>query len=129
MCRLLNSAVPQEFFRRLLGSRRRAPIHSSLIQLGLLDYVDRIKQAGHVRLFPALTKGDSGDADPVEKWFGRVVTKLGILDEAVAPDSLGHDGISKLSWAGCPHNVCEMLAGITQVRCMVKCMSAGKASR
>jgi integrase len=93
------------------GSRRRVPIHSSLIKLGFLDYVQQMKQAGHVRLFPKLTKGNSGYADPVGKWFGRLVTKLGILDEAVVLHSLRHGGISKLTGAGCPHNVCEMLAG------------------
>ncbi|RPH77703.1 MAG: hypothetical protein EHM80_11995 [Nitrospiraceae bacterium] len=31
------------------GSRRRVPVHSSLIELGFLDYVQKITQAGHVR--------------------------------------------------------------------------------
>jgi integrase len=47
------------------GSQRRVPLHSSLSQLGVLDYVQTMKQAGHVRLFPELTKGPSGYGDPV----------------------------------------------------------------
>lgn len=39
------------------------------------------------------------------------MTKRGIVDEAVVLHSLRHGGISKLTGAGCPHNVCEMLAG------------------
>lgn len=34
------------------GSRRRVPIHSSLLQLGFMAYVKGIRQGGHVRLFP-----------------------------------------------------------------------------
>ena len=34
------------------GSRRRVPIHSALVMLGFLQYVESIKRAGHVRLFP-----------------------------------------------------------------------------
>lgn len=93
------------------GSRRRVPIHSSLIQLGFLDYVKTMQQAGHARLFHTLTKGNSGYGDPVGKWFGRLVTKQGIVDDAVVLHSLRHGGISKLTGAGCPHNICEMLAG------------------
>lgn len=93
------------------GSRRRVPIHSSLIKLGFLDYVQQISQSGHVRLFPELTKGNSGYADPVGKWFGRLVTKLGIVDESVVLHSLRHGGITKLHGAGVPSNRVEMLAG------------------
>lgn len=93
------------------GSRRRVPLHSSLVQLGFLDYVEQMKQAGHVRLFPRLTKGNSGYADPVGKWFGRLVTRLGILDEALVLHSLRHGGITKLHAAGVQANNVEMLAG------------------
>jgi integrase len=93
------------------GSQRRMPLHSSLIQLGFLDYVQTVQQAGHVRLFPTLTKGNSGYGDPVGKWFGRLVTKLGILDEALVLHSLRHGGITKLHAAGVQTNNVEMLAG------------------
>lgn len=42
------------------GSRRRVPIHSSLIKLGFLDYVQQMKQDGHTRLFPKLTRAIAG---------------------------------------------------------------------
>ena len=111
------------------GSRRRVPIHPSLRELGFLDYVQTMRQAGHVRLFPELTKGNSGYADPVGKWFGRLVTKLGIVDEAVVLHSLRHGGISKLTGAG----VRTMSAKCSQVMrrqgCMGRCMFTGRASR
>lgn len=39
------------------------------------------------------------------------MTKAGLSDPALVLHSLRHGGISKLTGAGCPHNVCEMLAG------------------
>lgn len=93
------------------GSRRRVPLHSCLVQLGFLDYVEQIKLAGHVRLFPTLTKGNSGYGDPVGKWFGRLVTQLGILDEALVLHSLRHGGITKLHAAEVQANNVEMLVG------------------
>lgn len=34
------------------GSKRRVPIHSSLLQLGFMEYVESIRKSGHARLFP-----------------------------------------------------------------------------
>ncbi|MDE3042627.1 MAG: tyrosine-type recombinase/integrase, partial [Nitrospirota bacterium] len=93
------------------GSRRRVPIHSALVTLGFLDFVQRIRNAGHVRLFHTLTKTHNGYSDPVGKFFGRLVTKKGIADPAVVLHSLRHGGITKLHAAGVPHNVVEILAG------------------
>jgi integrase len=57
------------------GSRRKVPIHSSLIRLGFLEFVKKCKNAGQVRLFPQLTKGNNGYGDAVGKWFGRLKIK------------------------------------------------------
>ena len=93
------------------GSKRRIPIHSALLKLGFLDYVQRMKDAGHIRLFPQLKKGANGFSDAVGKFFSRLVTKAGLTDSALVLHGLRHGGISKLTGAGVPHNVCEMLAG------------------
>ena len=93
------------------GSRRRVPIHSSLIQLGFLEYVKSIREAGHVRLFPQLKRGANGFSDAVGKWFSRCVTKAGLTDDALVLHSLRHGGITKLHGAGCPHSTVELLAG------------------
>ena len=93
------------------GSRRRVPVHSSLIQLGFLDYVNTIKQAGHVRLFPDLVKGHNGYADPVGKWWGRLMTTCGLTDPELAFHGLRHTGLTRLHSNGCPADIAEMLAG------------------
>jgi len=93
------------------GSRRRVPIHSSLIELGFLDYVKTIKASRHERLFPQLRQGPKGFADPVGKWFGRSMHKCGLTDPLLVLHSLRHTGITKLHAAGCPANVVLLLVG------------------
>jgi integrase len=62
------------------GSRRRVPIHSHLIELGLLHFITAMRQAHHARLFPMLKRGQNGYGDAVGKWFGRHLTLIGITD-------------------------------------------------
>lgn len=103
-----------EKFQQVLktdGSHRRVPIHSTLIALGFLDYVQTIKDGGHTQLFPTLKRTHNGLSDPIGKWFGRLVTKVGLPDPALVLHSLRHGGIYKLHAAGCPHNVVEVLVG------------------
>lgn len=93
------------------GSRRRVPIHSALVRLGFLDYVEGIRKAGHVRLFPDLVKGHNGLGDPAGKWFGRLVTRVGLTDPALVLHSLRHGALTKLHAAGVPDDTVKMLAG------------------
>lgn len=93
------------------GSKRRLPVHSSLVQLGFLEYVESVKAAGHTRLFAQLKHGANGYSDSVGKFFSRLETKAGLSDPALVLHSLRHGGITKLTSAGVPHNVCEMIAG------------------
>lgn len=100
------------------GSRRRVPLHVSLIKLGFLNYVAVIEALAMkegrqaTRLFPQLTrKGNNGYADPVGKWFGRMVTDLGLTDPRLVIHSLRHGGITKLHSAGVPGNIVETLVG------------------
>jgi len=93
------------------GSKRRLPLHSSLVQLGFLEYVESMKVAGHARLFPQLQKGLNGYSDAVGKWFSRAVTQAGLTDPALVLHSLRHGGITKLHAAGVASNIVEVLAG------------------
>lgn len=47
------------------GKKRRVPIHPDLVRMGLLEYVAKMRQEGHVQLFPELTitrsQGKLGD--------------------------------------------------------------------
>jgi len=52
-----------------LSSIRLIPIHSQLIDLGLLDHVKTHKANGEHRLFPELHKRRDGYGQAVSKWF------------------------------------------------------------
>jgi integrase len=92
-------------------SKRRLPIHSSLLELGFLEYVESVKAAGHSRLFPTLEHGANGFGDAVGKYFSRLVTSVGLTDPGLVLHSLRHGGITKLHGAGVQTNQVEMLAG------------------
>jgi integrase len=93
------------------SSKRRVPVHDSLLKLGFMDYVQQVRAAGHTRLFYQVTKGRNTYADAASKMFSRLVRKLGITDPALYLYSFRHGGITKLTDAGCPADIRRMLTG------------------
>ena len=79
------------------SSRRMLPIHPSLIELGLLRYVESAKATGAHRLFPDLepVRGKLGHAP--SKWFGRYKAKRGIDDSKKTFHSFRHTLIDDLA--------------------------------
>lgn len=69
------------------SSERLVPLHSKLLELGFLAYVERVRQAGKERVFPELTchKKHGYSAAP-SKWFTRVREQLGFRDDAAKKD-------------------------------------------
>ena len=70
-------------------SRRKTPIHSKLLELGILDYIEHIKQQGSKLLFPQwkpLRKKASGKA---EKWFRELLRETGLRDETAGARLVG----------------------------------------
>lgn len=64
-------------------SRRLVPIHSKLIELGLLNYVEERKKAGDKLLFPMWSPSATGRAaGTAERWFRRLLEELGLRDES-----------------------------------------------
>lgn len=51
------------------ASRRQVPIHSELIRLGFLDYVEATRRAGQERLWPALSLRAGRPSHTFSKWF------------------------------------------------------------
>ena len=61
------------------AAKRAIPIHSKLISLGFLDYIEALRTKGKQRLFPELTLTKAGYSGAIGKWFNRVLKKqLGI---------------------------------------------------
>ncbi|NOT22279.1 MAG: hypothetical protein HOP22_06080 [Nitrospiraceae bacterium] len=94
------------------GSRRTIPIHSSLIALGFLDYVEAARAQGQTRLFHQLPHRVNGYADAVGKWFAQHLDRVGLSQPELVLHSLRH-GIHYLHALGCPQDVAEMLTGHT----------------
>jgi len=66
------------------GSRRIVPIHSQLVSLGFLDYVEARRRQGDVRLFPGLDKKYVGN------WYGKYLKTTGIKRRGLDMHSLRH---------------------------------------
>jgi integrase len=103
---------PDQTLKYPTTNRRKVPIHSSLVKLGFLKYVELIKRQGHKRLFPQLDrKGKNGYGDPVGKWFGRLVTGMGLTDPRLVIHSFRRGVITMLHSAGVPVNIAEVITG------------------
>ncbi|EJN26743.1 phage integrase family protein [Pseudomonas sp. GM78] len=93
------------------SSRRILPVHPSLINLGLMQHVEALRNTGADRLFPELeaVRGKLGHAP--SKWFGRYKTKQGITDPRKTFHSFRHTLIDDLRDAGVPDSLIKRIAG------------------
>lgn len=57
---------------------RKVPIHSQLIRLGFLDYVENLRAAGAVRLWTGLQFRDNKPGGYFSQWFGTYRRSLGL---------------------------------------------------
>ena len=73
-----------EFVRKSIKnkmSKRKTPIHSKLVELGFLDYVETQKQKKSSLLFPAWTPINERASTQAEKWFRDYLVSVGLRDE------------------------------------------------
>ncbi|MBS1209313.1 MAG: Phage integrase [Proteobacteria bacterium] len=70
-------------------SRRPVPIHSKLLDLGVLQYVERVKAQGAALLFPEFPPSKGKASAAAEKWFRRHLVALGLRDETPKACLLG----------------------------------------
>lgn len=63
------------------GSKRKVPIHPQLIELGFLQYVERIKALGHTLLFPGFPPSVGKASPKAGEWFIDFMRDLGLRDE------------------------------------------------
>lgn len=62
-------------------SRRKVPIHSKLLELGILAYVEIVKVKGAKLLFPAWKPSRGKASGEGEKWFRQLIRNIGLRDE------------------------------------------------
>jgi integrase len=93
------------------SSRRILPLHPALIELGLMQHVEAVRNTGADRLFPELkpVRGKLGHAP--SKWFGRYKTKQGITDPRKTFHSFRHTLIDDLRDAGVQDSLIKRIAG------------------
>jgi integrase len=93
------------------SSTRIIPVHKQLIDFGLIDYANSIKD---VRLFPLL-KADryGGLTQNWSKWFGRFLTKLNIKDSSKVYHSFRHGMKDSLRNAEVDEAISDAITGHT----------------
>lgn len=73
------------------ASRRRIPLHSTLIKIGLLDYIEWLKKQGETQLFPKLRPDCKGGLlGNWSKWFNRYLDGIGIDQRGLNYHSFRH---------------------------------------
>lgn len=74
------------------NAQRQVPIHSKLVQLGVIDFFKQIKEAGSERVFHELTKTDKSPkfGKNVGRAFSRYLQKCDIIMDKKSFNSLRH---------------------------------------
>lgn len=96
-------------------SKRRIPMHSELVRLGLVDYWRMVKAAGPGPLFPAIKRRKDGDelngaGGKLSEWFGDYKTAKG-FDKTKVFHSLRHTMQTRLVLADVDSSIADALSG------------------
>lgn len=74
------------------ASKRKVPIHTRIIELGFLDYVEACRTVGSPYLFPELDhQSRFGPTKNLSRWFGRYLDRIGIVDRRKVFHSFRHN--------------------------------------
>ena len=97
-------------------SIRRTPVHSRLIAVGFLDYIESLQKVKQTVLFEKPAGSDKRDrgrstvGDAVGKWFSRLKVSAKVSTGKTL-HSFRHTVITRLTAAGVPQDMREMLVG------------------
>lgn len=92
------------------SSKRRVPIHRTLLDLGLPGYIKSGQQSG--RVFPEIKKGADGyHSHHFSKWWGRHAKQIGFKSTRTAFHSFRHNFLDALRAAEAPEYLNKVLAG------------------
>ena len=82
---------------KTLASTRLVPLHSRLVELGFLEYVERLRARAETRLFPELKHQRDGYSQAAQKWFNaRYRSACGITQKGKSFHSFRHTFINQL---------------------------------
>lgn len=107
----INSRPPRQLKNR--NAIRLVPVHSELIGLGLINYVETQRLARQTRIFPNLTPGgaDQRLGHGYTKWFTRYRRELGIYRQGMDFHSLRHTATTLLHQSGVADSIIDRLTG------------------
>ena len=129
IAQLLNSDIREEHGHWILhitreggkttktkGSQRVVPVHHTLVSLGFIDYMQRMKRAGESRLFPNIVDdARSQIAGAYSRSYGRYLAKIGIkIGRGLNFHSFRHTFVDALRRGGYPDEAFGFLLGHTQ---------------
>jgi integrase len=102
------------------AGRRELPLHTKLIQLGLLQHIQQLKEAGETRLFPELSLlKHKGYGAKITSWFSGHDSKedsflwrdAGIKEGKLTFHSFRHTMATSLERAGVPETLQKRILG------------------
>lgn len=97
--------------RKTESSKRRVPLHSKLIEVGFLDYVEEVRKGKGTRLFPLLVAQNEKLTAAWSKWWGRYARKYGGFDNLKVFHSFRHAFKDALREGGVQEEVSDALTG------------------
>jgi len=96
------------------NSVRRVPVAERLVELGFLNYVDRVRYLGAKSLFPHRPSNATRESDPGKipgQNFGLYLDRIGLSDSNLVYHSFRHTTITKMHVDGVPVMDTELIAG------------------
>jgi len=94
------------------GSERLIPIHPTLLDIGLMDYIKAQHVKGVVKLFPELRRSATGYySDPFSKWFRRFLASARAEAPLTCFHSFRHCFRDAMRRAGIPQEMALSLGG------------------
>ncbi|TDI59729.1 MAG: site-specific integrase [Alphaproteobacteria bacterium] len=98
------------------GSKRRVPVHSKLIEYGLLEHIETMQKQGHEKLFPEFAYcPKNGWGRNLGQWFNnRFLVELGIKRKELVFHSLRHTMVTRLSQSNVPEPIVKAIVGHAQ---------------
>lgn len=95
------------------SSKRKVPVHPTLLELGLLDYVRSLQSKGERKLFPSFTYcHKNGWGRALGRWFNDTfLPELGMKNQSLVFHSLRHTVTNALQRADVQENIVKALVG------------------
>ncbi|MEG0936484.1 MAG: tyrosine-type recombinase/integrase [Comamonas sp.] len=90
---------------------RSIPIHPELVRLGLLEYVQAIRDAGHDKLWPILRVDPERPGLTLSNWFGEYRRSVGLTERYPDFHSFRHSVRTRMSRAKIPEKVQDAITG------------------